>query len=113
PSIPVSKQMPEAVRKLVLDFLSAFPYQGYVINDPLVGRAMYQEGGRNFVKADVGSGSQMKVGDPAQLVSVTAKNLLPLFEGGLDLKVIGEGVVTKVDRNVVTIEVLRQKEDVR
>jgi hypothetical protein len=113
PSIPVSKQLPEAVRKLVFDFLSAFPYQGFVINDPLVGRAIYQEGGRSFVKVDVGSGAQMKVGDPAQLVSVTPRNLLPLFEGGLDMKILGEGVITKVDRNILTVEVLRQKEDLR
>lgn len=113
PSVPVSKQLPEAVRKLALDFVSALPYQGYVIADPLIGRAFYQEGGRNFVKADVGSSAQIKVGDPAQMITVSARNLLPLFEGGLDLSVLGEGVVTKVDRNILTIEILRQKQDVK
>jgi hypothetical protein len=113
PSIPISKQIPEAIRKLALDFISSLPYQGYLIVDPLIGRAMFQEGGRNFVRADIGSSAQIKVGDPAQLISITARNLLPLYEGGLDLNVLGEGVVTKVDRNVITIEVSRQKENVK
>lgn len=113
PSIPVSKQFPEAIRKLVLDFISAIPYQGFVITDSLMGRALYQEGGRSFTKADIGSGNQARVGDPAQIVSITPRNLKPLFEDGLEMNVLAEGVIAKVDRNIITIEVTRQKEGVK
>src|SRR5690606_2270596 len=80
PSIPVSKQMPDALRKLALDFAASIPYQGYLIVDALIGRPTYQQAGRTYVKADVGASSQIKVGDPAQVVSISAKNLEPLFE---------------------------------
>lgn len=111
PALPVSQQLPDAVKKLSQDFISSIPYQGAVIVDSLIGRPSYQDGERLFFKADVGAGTQISVGDTVQLIRVTADKLLPVFQQGSTIEVYVEGQVTKVDRQIITVQVTRRQDN--
>jgi hypothetical protein len=108
PSIPVSKQIEDGSLKLLNDLIFSIPYQGFVIVDPMIARASYSEGDKQFFKADIGLNTQVAVGDSAQLVRVQASNLNPIFQQGLNVDVYVEGTVVKVDRQIVTVQVTRK-----
>jgi hypothetical protein len=107
PAVPVSKQMPDIARKLIYDFVSSIPYQGFVITDPAVGRASYFEGERLLAKADVGVGTQVTVGDVVQLVEIKATQIKPIFQEGANVEVYAQGRVVSVDRQIITIHIER------
>ncbi|OFZ16941.1 MAG: hypothetical protein A2Z20_09560 [Bdellovibrionales bacterium RBG_16_40_8] len=111
PAVPVSKQLPDAVKKLLYDFISSVPYQGFVIVDSLLGRPSYTEGDNLFFKADIGVGTQITVGDTTQLVSVRTDKLKPLFQGGATIDVYVEGKIISVDRQIITVQVTRKQQD--
>jgi hypothetical protein len=108
PAVPVSKQLPDAARKLLYDFMASIPYQGFVSIDSMIGKAWYMEGERQFFKADIGLGTQVTVGDTAQLIRIKAEKFKPLFQEGSTIEVFAEGKVTQVDRNIITVQVSRK-----
>jgi hypothetical protein len=110
PSIPVSKQIQDGAMKLMNDLITSIPYQGYVIVDPIIGRATYSEGDRLFFKADIGLNTQVAVGDNVQVVRVQAANLNPIFQQGMNIEVYSEGTVVKVDRQIITVQVTHRQE---
>jgi hypothetical protein len=105
--VPLSKQLGSAAEKLVLDFIAAIPYQGFVVVDPLVGRATYMEGDSMLVRVDVGTDAQLKSGDPVELVVLNQLNTQPLFGDGGALKVVAQGVIEKIEGATVTVKVNR------
>lgn len=107
PSLPVAEQLKPAVTKLIQDFLASIPYNGFVIVDPLKGRAVYQEGRRLLVKAEIGSTAEVDVGDPVQLIRVYSDNLKPLFTSGATVEVFAEGRVVEHTREDIVIELDR------
>lgn len=110
PAVPVSKQISEATQKLLLDFISSIPYQGFVITDNLIGKTVYNEGEKKLFKADVGEGTQVTIGDSVQLIKVKADRLKPLFQDGASIEVYAEGKVIQVDRHLVTVQLTRVQE---
>ena len=107
PSLPISKQLPGASEKLLLDFVASIPYQGFVVTDELIGQPLYRESGKWRMKSDVGVGSQVAIGDPVQVVDVINKSLDPLFMSGSKVVVNADGRVVQVDRNVIVVELDR------
>lgn len=106
-SLTVAQQIAPASRKLILDFMSSVPYQGFVIVDNLIGQPVYQQENRWYFKADVGSSSQAQVGDEVQVVKIISDRLKPLFDDGANIEVFAEGRVVGKDREFVTVEILR------
>jgi hypothetical protein len=111
PAVQVSKQLPDVTKKLLLDFLSSIPYQGFVIVDNLIGRPIYNEGEKLMFKADVGVGTQVTLGDSVQLVKISAERMKPLFIDGASITVYAEGKVVNVDRHIITVQVIRRQEN--
>jgi hypothetical protein len=107
PSLKVSDQLPVMARKLINDFIASIPYQAFQTVDPLVGKAVYEEGDVNIAQIDVGVSNKVAGGDPVQWIRVTATNAEPLFQGGAKVSVFAEGRVMKVDQGVAIVEVLR------
>jgi len=107
PSLPVAQQLKAAVVKLAQDFLASIPYQGFVVIDPLKGQPLYQEGRRLMVRADVGEGADVQIGDPAQLIHIFSDNLKPLFTEGASIQVFAEGRVVERSRETIVIELDR------
>lgn len=107
PSLPVAEQLRPAVVKLAQDFIASIPYHGFLIVDPLQGRAIYQEGRRLLVKAEIGSTSEVDVGDQAQLVRIFSDSIRPLFTETAGLEVFAEGRVVERSGDSVTIEIDR------
>ncbi len=103
PAVPISKQLPDACDKLILDFIASVPYQGRVIVDSLVGRAVFHQGDRDRVKVDVGEGLHVQVGDVVQLVHVKPKSVEALFSSA-DIQVYAEGRVVEVNKQILTVE---------
>lgn len=107
PSLPVAEQLKPAVIKLAQNFIASIPYHGFVVVDPLKGRPVYQEGRRLLVKADIGTGAEVEVGDTIQLVRIYSDHLKPLFTHGASVEVFAEGRVFEKSGESVVIELDR------
>ena len=86
PSIPVNKQFQEAVEKLLYEFIGSFPYQGYVIVDPLINKPTYKEGEKELFKADIGLNTQVTTGDNVEVVQVLANSTDPIFQSDVNIR---------------------------
>lgn len=107
PSLPVAEQLKPAVLKLAQNFVASIPYHGFVIIDPLRGRPIFQEGRRLLVKAEIGTGTEVDVGDAVQLVRVYSDHIKPLFTHGASVEVFAEGRVVEQSGDSVVIELDR------
>lgn len=108
PSIPISQQLVSSAVKLIGDFISSMPYQGFVVRDGLKPGVVYAESGRQLMKIEVGSDAALQVGDQIQVIRVKSESVRPLFGSGLaNTEVFGEGVVDSVNREIVTVELKR------
>ncbi len=108
PSVRVSQQLVGSAVKLVRDFVSSIPYQGFVVKDGLKSEVVYADDGRRYFKAEVGADAELQVGDQVQLVRVLSDSLKPLFlMGPNSVEIFGEGVVESVNREVITVELKR------
>jgi hypothetical protein len=105
PSLPVGEQLEPSALKLVRDFIASIPYQGFLIVDPLIGKAIYDQGSSTLAKIEVGTDAQVQKGDPVQFVRITGMG--PLFQEGGQMTVIAEGTVVQVESDIVTVEVKR------
>ncbi|NQZ02480.1 MAG: hypothetical protein HRT45_17615 [Bdellovibrionales bacterium] len=106
-SLPTSSQIKKASLRLARDFVSAIPYQGFVVKDSLKKSTVYQDEGRQYVKTQIGVGANIEVGDKIQFVRVKATSLKPMFLDGATVEVFAEGQVERVDRSEVTVQLLR------
>jgi hypothetical protein len=107
PSLPVAEQLKPAVLKLAQNFVASIPYHGFVVVDPLRGRPLYQEGRRLLVRAEIGTGTEIDVGDAVQLVRVYSDHIKPLFTHGASVEVFAEGRIVEVSGDAVVIELDR------
>lgn len=108
PSQPISDQLPTLAKKMIQDFISLLPYQGFVFVDPLKGKAIYEDQGEQFVRVDVGTRAQVGVGDAVQLFRLYHDTIKPLFLSGVNPEVIAEGVVVAVEREGLTVKISRR-----
>ena len=107
PSLPVAEQLKLAVLKLAQNFIASVPYHGFVVIDPLRGRPVYQEGRRLLVKAEIGTGTEVDVGDAVQLVRVFSDHIKPLFTHGASVEVFAEGRVVEQSGDSIVVELDR------
>jgi hypothetical protein len=107
PSLPVAEQLKPAALKLAQNFVASIPYHGFVVVDPLRGRPVYQEGRRLLVKAEIGTGTEVDVGDSVQLVRVFSDHIKPLFTHGASVEVFAEGRIVEQQGDSVVIELDR------
>lgn len=106
-SLPVSSQLQKASLRLIKDFISSIPYQGFVVKDSLQKTTVFVEEGRQYVKAQVGTSIEVNVGDVVQLIQVKSNSLQPVFMEGSTIEIFAEGKVERVDRDTITIHLLR------
>jgi hypothetical protein len=109
PTTAASKQLQDLAGRLIYDFISSVPYHGAVVLDALSGRSVFQEGQKSLFRAEVGSSSAIIVGSTVQVIRMTQKNLKPQFDEGLEIEILAEGRVVKVENSVITAELLRAK----
>ncbi len=110
PSLPIEKQIEQATLGLTQQFVASIPYQGHQILDPLIGRDVYEEGDIHLAKVEIPMDSKVSSGDPIQWIRVTRQNPGALFINGGLVTVIAEGRVIKKERNILTVQVERQKD---
>lgn len=115
PSISVAKQLVRAAEKLMLSFVAAVPYQGFVVMDSLSGKTVIREGNKSWVNIEVGENSSIAIGDHVQWIRLRSDSLRPLFMDGTHIEIFAEGRVTSINRNILTAELLRATrwEDIR
>jgi hypothetical protein len=106
-ALTVSDQLPSTARRLIRDFIASIPYQGFQVVDPLIGKAVYEEGDVKLAQVDVGASPQVQTGDPVQWVRITMNNIAPLFQGGSKTTVFAEGRIVRVEQGVATVEITR------
>lgn len=107
PSLPMSKQLPNACEKLLYDFLAAIPYQGSLVVDGLAGRAVYKEGDSYRAKMEIGVDTKVNIGDQVQVINFNVVSLEPAFDKGGEVQVLAEGQVVKVESGLVTLQLDR------
>lgn len=107
-AVTVTDQIEGLASKLTKDFIASIPYQGFQILDPIVGKAVYEEGKKQFAKIEVGTDSTVRKGDALQWIRVTGQP--PLFQEGGQVTVLAEGIVEKIENGIVTAEVVRATE---
>jgi hypothetical protein len=105
PSLPINDQLEGAALKLVQDLISSVPYQGFQIVDPLVGKPVFEEGRAMYAKVEVGTDAQIQKGDPVQWIRLTGSS--PLFQEGGQVTIVAEGIVSEIERDILTVEVQR------
>jgi hypothetical protein len=105
PSVPIAEQLEGAALKLIQDFVSSIPYQGFQIIDPLMGKPVFEEGRAMFAKVEVGTDAQIQKGDPVQWIRLTGSS--PLFQEGGQVTIVAEGIVSEIERDILTIEIKR------
>ncbi|MCB0415802.1 MAG: hypothetical protein KDD50_15800, partial [Bdellovibrionales bacterium] len=91
-AIPIKRQLNEAVLNLMNSYLADIPYQGYVIKDDLIGKVLYEEDGKKYVKVNVGASTQISEGEKIQFFELESVNAKNLYQGGSQIKVFAEGV---------------------
>ncbi len=107
PSLPVNKQLEPLSLKLTQDFLASMPYQGFQIIDPLIGKAVFEEGDISLAKVDVGAKFGIQIGDTVQWLRIRRLNSNPLFQGGGEYRVVAEGEVTKIEKETLLVQIKR------
>lgn len=107
PSIPVSRQLGPYIEKLARDFLASIPYQGFVIKDALKNEVVFRQGSSLSLKADVGTESQIDIGDQIQVIRLLSDSLKPLFTEAARIEVIAEGRVVAVNKNIIQVDLDR------
>ncbi|HEX4925106.1 MAG TPA: hypothetical protein VFV50_13520, partial [Bdellovibrionales bacterium] len=105
PSMPINDQIEGAALKLIRDFVASVPYQGFHIVDPLIGKAVFEEGRAMYAKVEIGTDAVVQKGDAVQWVRLTGSS--PLFQEGGQVTVIADGIVTDVERDILTVEIRR------
>jgi hypothetical protein len=107
PSVPIAEQLKPAVVKLAQNFIASIPYHGFVVIDPLKGRPVFQDGRRLLVKAEIGTGAEVEVGDTVQLVRIYSDHIKPLFTHGASVEVFAEGRVVEQSGESIVVELDR------
>lgn len=110
PSLPAEKQLEEVSVKLIRDFIAAIPYHGLQIQDPLIGKPIFEEGDIRLAKIDVGSNSRAVEGDVVQWVQIDKMTTAPLFSGGGQMEIYAEGEVIKNENGILLVELKRVKD---
>jgi hypothetical protein len=110
PSIPIEKQLKDEGLRLSRDFIANLPSQGHTIVDPLINRAVYEEGDVRLAKVDVGANSRTAEKDVVQWIRVERLNEQSLFGSGGRIEVIAEGEVLKAEKGILTVEIKRAKQ---
>ena len=109
PAIPLARQFQDASEKLLYEFISSIPYQGYVIVDPLINHPTYVEGDNLMFKAELGVNAQVTTGENVQLIRIGAIGADPVFQSAVNIEVYAEGVIANVDRQIITVKVTRRQ----
>lgn len=104
---PIRLQLEELSQKLVQDFISSMPYHGFQIIDPIVNRAIIEEGSTLVAKIDVGAKSMIQPGEKVQWIDIERANTQALFQGGAKLTVYAEGTVVKNENQILIVEIKR------
>ncbi len=107
PSLPMAEQLPQIAKRMVDDFVSTIPYQGFTIIDSLIGQAVYEEGDVKLAQIDLGITSQAAIGDVVQWIRITGTTMEPLFQGGSKTVVFAEGKIAKIEQGIAVVEIQR------
>lgn len=107
PSLTVGDQLPSLARKLMADFVATIPYQGFTIEDPLIGKPVYEEGDVRLSRVELGIMSGAQIGDLVQWIRIQSTTAAPLFQGGAKVTVFAEGKIVRLEQGVAIVEVLR------
>ena len=106
-SRPIEDQLVETSKKLIRDFMASIPYQGFQVIDSLRGKATFEDADEVRTEVQIGSQSQVQVGDIAQWIHIYHKTTDSLFQGGGTTKAFAEGKVVLIDKGIATIQLIR------
>ncbi len=106
-SRPLEDQIVDAGKKLIHDFMAAIPYQGFQVIDSLRGKATFEDADEIRTEVQIGTQSQVQVGDIAQWIHLYHRTTEALFQGGGETKAFAEGKVVLIDKGIATIQLIR------
>ncbi len=109
PAIPINDQLIRMSSQLMNAFVVAIPYQGFQTIDETIGKAVYEEDGKQFAQVYIGSRSKVLEGDAAQWVQITGDVGQAFFSSTTKVTVIAEGKVTEIEGDYATVEIQKSK----
>lgn len=109
PSRSVESQIEGACLKMADQMLKDFRFDGSMIVDPIIGSPIYQEGDIPLAKIDIGTKASPKVGQKVLWFQLERRTIEPLYQGGAVETVLAEGEVYDVNREILTVRILRKK----
>ena len=108
---PLSEQLETAVTKLTHSFYASIPYQGYIVKDSLRDdKVVYESKGGVFAKVFIGDSARIDVNDPVYFFRLFEQSADSLFQGGGNIQVHLEGVVTAIKEDFAIVELKRSRD---
>lgn len=98
-SARITQQLTQVTQRVVQEMLAVIPYQAYTIEDPIIGKTVYEEAGQKLALVDVGLNQEMKVGTNVQWINVIVPPSGKLSQ--CKIAIVGEGSVSRVRKGVV------------
>ncbi len=101
--LPIGPQIVASSMNLIRDFIASFPYQGFHILAPLKTTPLYRDKDNDYGHIYVGVNSKIQVNDKCEWIELKRSNFDPLFQGGSEVRVAAEGIVTEVFEESVVV----------
>jgi len=109
PAIQIKDQLVSAAGKLVMDFISAIPYQGYQVKDQTLGKDLIEKNDQFYARVFIGGQSEIKVGDPVQWVRMVGETSRVFFIEGAQIQILAEGIVSELNGDHVLVEIRKMR----
>jgi hypothetical protein len=109
PAIQIKDQLVSAAGKLVMDFISAIPYQGYQVKDQTLGKDLMERNEQSFARIFIGGQSEIKSGDPVQWIRLVGETSRVFFAEGAQVQILAEGIVSEVNGDLALVEVKKMR----
>lgn len=108
PSLKASDQLELIAERLTRELIFSIPYDGFTINDPLIGKTVYENEGKLLAIVDFGKEEVVDSGAEIQWVQV---QLGDKTDGALQdskLMLVAEGQILSIRQGVATVQILRK-----
>lgn len=109
PAIPINEQLIKAAQKLMTDFLSAIPYQGYQVIDEGIGASVFEVDDHLHAFVARGGAVNLEINDQVEWVNISGDSSLPFFNQSLRVETIAEGQIVGFKDNLAEVRIKKMR----
>ncbi len=105
PVIPIQDQIVKASKNLIVGFMAAFPYQGFVLTNDKLSQTTFEKDGQHFAWVFAGTANQIQNGDLGQWVQVTTDSKDAVLNDSMKVTVVAEGEVVDIKDQMFLLKI--------